>query len=262
MNSDFIFFLTTPAFQFVYTSESVHEVLGFEQEQIQQLRLVDLLDDDEREDVIDSLTAAVGENKTASVLYLRLLHGQLGQGYVVCQMTVSVAGNVIVGSICRPEPATIGITARDQSAEEVIVATDYVDYSNMTGYPAVNWTGTQSPRTALLLDRFGLNATISHCTNNAILNNETCVQESFFSYVAERDVVSSFLGRLRRPSGAGDNTPASVGFLYDAFTLCVTGRDSRASNARASSNGVDEVRVSVVGSASSDGLILVLKRES
>ncbi|KAG8691887.1 tRNA (adenine-N(1)-)-methyltransferase catalytic subunit trm61 [Ceratobasidium sp. 423] len=257
MNSDFIFFLTIPTFQFVYASESVEEVLGFEQEEIHQAKLVELLADEEKDYVMNSLNAAVRGNKAASVLYLQLFHRR-EPDLVICQMTVSVAGNVIVGSIYRPSLAMIGSTARDRSAEEVIVAATK-HYS--VGYPAVNWTGTRFPRTALVIDRFEPNTPISHCTNNAILDNETCVQQPFFRYVAERDEdsVASFLSSLRRPSGTEANIPANVGFVYHSFTLCVTGRDSQASSAQ--SNRTDEVRVSAVGIASSDGLILVLKLE-
>ncbi|KDN33676.1 hypothetical protein RSAG8_13228, partial [Rhizoctonia solani AG-8 WAC10335] len=151
---------------------------------------------------------------------------------------------------------TIGATLRDQSAEEVIIAaTELTSHPGVVGHPAVNWTGTQFPRTALLLDRFTANCDIIHCSNNAILS-ETCVgaRGGFLKYVVARDIVSvkTFLMNLKQ-SGIKVDSPTNVGFAYHTFALCVAGRDFLALSG--------EIRVSAVGIASSDGIILVLKRE-
>jgi hypothetical protein len=55
--------------------------------------------------------------------------------------------------------------------------------------PSVNWGGPRLPRSAFLLDRFSNDCIITHCTNNAILDPETCVQQQggIFKYVAQRD---------------------------------------------------------------------------
>ncbi|KAL5635865.1 hypothetical protein ACGC1H_004611 [Rhizoctonia solani] len=242
--------------------------------------MTDLLPDEEQEPVDNVLSAAIRENKAAISVYAQLLHSIRGV-FVVCQMSISVAGNVsdliqrimheskpcvwfkvIVGSISQASLDTIGNTVRDQSAEEVIVAaTELTDHPGMMGYPALNWTGTQFARTVLLLDRFSTDCPITHCTNNAILDNETCVYQGFFRYVAPQDEASvrSFIASLRR---AGLEANGSTnGFVYHTFTLCVAGRDLRASSAHSTLNGNNEVRVSAVGSATSDGFILVLKRE-
>ncbi|KAH7340571.1 hypothetical protein B0J17DRAFT_704983 [Rhizoctonia solani] len=261
----FIFFLDSRTFKFVYVSESVEEVLGFEDHQMIQLKMNDLVADEEQVYVDSVLRTAIRQNKAATVLYLQLLH-RLEQKFVLCQMAFNNAGNVIVGHICQASPDAVGNSVRDHSAEEVIVAaTEHVDHPGMRGFPAYNWTGTRFPRTALLLDRFAADCTITHCTNNAILNNETCVQQSFYRYVAARDEASvrSFVSNLKQ-TRIDANIPMNAGFVYHTFTLCVRGRDLPASprNAQVPSNGDDEVRVSVVGSASPDGIILVIKREA
>ncbi|KAF8758820.1 PAS fold [Rhizoctonia solani] len=267
--------------EFVYASESITDVLGFEQHHVLQRGITDLVDDYEQEDVARALNTIVRENKAASLLYLHLLHAQQ-QRFIVCQMTISVAGNVIVGSICQAALDAIGSTARDQSAEELIVAVnESVSYPGIsvchcprTGLgldiddlwaaaevPCNRWTGTRFPRTALLLDRFSADCIITHCTNNAILDNESCVERrgGLFRYVAPQDEASNFITRLKQ-SGIEANAPTNVGFVYHTFNLCVAGRDSQASCA-GPPNGANEIRVSAVGSASSDGLTLVLKLE-
>ncbi|KAJ1310089.1 hypothetical protein OPQ81_006837 [Rhizoctonia solani] len=252
----FIFMLRANTLDFAYASGSVVEVLGREDDEIISLGITDLLHDEEREHVVEALRGAVRQNKAARLVYLQLLHAQ--QHYVVCQMAISVAGNVIVGSICPAQLAIIGSTPRDQSAEDVIVTvTNLIDYPGMVGYSAVNWTGTRFPRTALLLDRFSRDLTITHCTNNAILDNDTCVQRSFYRYVAARDEdsVRSFISSMRQ-SVIGGHTSMNLGFVYHTFTLCV------APGAPTSTSGTNEVRVSAVGIATSDGFILVLKLES
>ncbi|KDN51605.1 hypothetical protein RSAG8_00150, partial [Rhizoctonia solani AG-8 WAC10335] len=259
----FIFMLRPSTCRFVYVSGSVTDVLGFEEHQILQLRMADLLPDGEQELVSNALSAAVRENKAAILIYAQLLHSQQRE-FVVCQISISVAGNVIVGSIRQASLDAIGRTVRDQSAEEVIVAaTELTEHPGMVGYPAFNWTGTRFARTALLLERFSTDSTITHCTSNAILDNEACVHQSFFRYVAPQDEASvrSFITSLKR-SGLQANAATNVGFVYHTFALCVAGRDLRASSAQVSLNGTNEVRVSAVGSASSDGFILVLKREA
>ncbi|KAF8744736.1 PAS fold, partial [Rhizoctonia solani] len=248
--------------EFVYASESITDVLGFEQHHVLQRGITDLVDDYEQEDVARALNTIVRENKAASLLYLHLLHAQQ-QRFIVCQMTISVAGNVIVGSICQAALDAIGSTARDQSAEELIVAVnESVSYPGISRYHATGWTGTRFPRTALLLDRFSADCIITHCTNNAILDNESCVERrgGLFRYVAPQDEASNFITRLKQ-SGIEANAPTNAGFVYHTFNLCVAGRDSQASGAQAPPNGANEIRVSAVGSASSDGLTLVLKLE-
>ncbi|CAE6347818.1 unnamed protein product [Rhizoctonia solani] len=265
MDCSFMFIITN-SLNFAYASESVTDVLGFEQHDLLQRRITDLVDDQEQEDVVRALNSTTRENKAATLLYLHLLHAQQRR-FVVCQMTISVAGNVMVGSICQATLDTIGKTARDQSAEEIIVAvSESANYPGMVRYRAASWTGTGFPRTALLLDRFSADCTITHCTNNMILDNESCVERrgGLFGYVAAQDEASvrTFITRLKQ-SGIEANSPTNVGFVYHTFTLCVAGRDLRVSprSAQTPSNGANEVRVSAVGSASSDGLILVLKLE-
>ncbi|GAB1517337.1 hypothetical protein RhiTH_000383 [Rhizoctonia solani] len=262
MDCSFMFIIRVNSLEFVYASESITDVLGFEQHHVLQRGITDLVDDYEQEDVARALNTIVRENKAASLLYLHLLHAQQ-QRFIVCQMTISVAGNVIVGSICQAALDAIGSTARDQSAEELIVAVnESVSYPGISRYHATGWTGTRFPRTALLLDRFSADCIITHCTNNAILDNESCVERrgGLFRYVAPQDEASNFITRLKQ-SGIEANAPTNVGFVYHTFNLCVAGRDSQASGAQAPPNGANEIRVSAVGSASSDGLTLVLKLE-
>ncbi|CUA73185.1 putative transcriptional regulatory protein C965,10 [Schizosaccharomyces pombe 972h-] [Rhizoctonia solani] len=218
-------------------------------------KINELLAEGEAEFVIRTLRTAIGRNKAAVLLYLQFLEVRQGT-YVPCRMVFSVAGNVIVGSVSLASLDTIGTTIHDQSAEEIIIAvTELTHHPGVVGCPAANWTGTQFPRTALLLDRFTLHCDIIHCSNNAILStNCVGVRGGILKYVVERDIASvrDFIRSLKR-SGIKADSPTNVGFLYHTFALCVAGRDFIPLTG--------EIRVSAVGIASSDGIILVLKRE-
>ncbi|CAE7059662.1 unnamed protein product [Rhizoctonia solani] len=257
----FIFMCRPGTLQFVYVSGST-DALGFHESHILPLTMLKLLPDEEQEPVRDALSAVVRENKTAIVIYARLLHATRRR-FVPCQITVSFANNVIVGGICEASFDIIGETARDRTAEEVIVvSTEHTDHPGMVGYPAYNWTGTQFARTILLLQRFSSECTITNCSNNAILDNETCIGQSIFRYAApqDEDSVRSFVGDLRRSKPEADS-PANIGFTYHTFSLRPAGGNQQGPN-QAMFPGASEFRVSAVGFTTSDGIVLVLKRES
>ncbi|KAG9127047.1 hypothetical protein FRC07_000883 [Ceratobasidium sp. 392] len=165
-------------------------------------------------------------------------------------------GNVIVGSISLAATGADSATARNASAEEVIMITESAQAPGNAH--SVGWDAPSRPRSAFLLDRFSAGCTITHCTNGAILDPETCVNQGFFRYVAQRheEEVREFIAELKRPGiGAGHGI-----FAYRDFTMCTNGRDLRSSSRNGTPPTQDEVSVSVVGSATSDGLILIVRR--
>ncbi|KAG8711076.1 tRNA (adenine-N(1)-)-methyltransferase catalytic subunit trm61 [Ceratobasidium sp. 395] len=171
-------------------------------------------------------------------------------------------GSVIVGSISLAASGAAGATARNQSAEEVILITESAQAPGNARSINWNWNGARRPRSALLLDRFSVDCTITHCTNAAILDPETCVNHpgGIYRYVAQRDeeAVRGFIAELKRHGiGAGHGI-----FSYLDFTMCTTGRDLRTPSRNGTPPRQDEVSVSVVGSATSDGLILVVRRNN
>ncbi|QRV86457.1 hypothetical protein RhiJN_14475 [Ceratobasidium sp. AG-Ba] len=237
--------------RFVYLSESVTEVLGFE---IQDLlnRSVDLIfHEDEKAAAINTLNETTSNNKVACLVYLQLYHHT--RGFLDCVMAQNAVnynqnsvGDVIVGSISL---ATAGdIDRRNQSAEEVIVIPTNTR-------PRFGWTAAEQPRTAFLLDRFSVDCRITHCTNDAFLNPETCVNHprGIFRYIVKRDEPAAFITNLKS-SGIG---AGSGGFMDVEFTMCRDGRDSRASPE--GEPRPDEIPVSVIGSATSDALILIVR---
>lgn len=263
----FIYMLRASTLEFVYVSESVTDVLGFNPQDLLHRSIGEFIHPDEKENALGRLRGIARDNKVASLVYLRLLHREVR--FEVCIMGNSVANNVIAGSISiAGMETTTGAAARNASAEEVISVTELVPPpGDRWGPSTAAWIRSQLPRTAFLLDRFSVDCPITHCTNGAILDPETCVhqQGGFFRYVAERDeaLFRTFITSLKR-SGLEANDPTNIGFAYLTFTMCIAGRNLRSSprSAHTSTNGSDEVRVSAVGSASSDGLILVVKRES
>ncbi|KAG9103019.1 hypothetical protein FRC06_000467 [Ceratobasidium sp. 370] len=249
----FSYMLRTRDLGFVYVSESIAEVLGelyqpflkdrdltstpgFEVEDLLDRATIDILfHPEEREDAMATLNEAVENDKVACLVYLQLFHRT--REFVDCVMSQSVVngGGLIVGSISLAAAGAAGATARNQSAEEVISITEPGDT------PSVIWGGPRRPRSALLLDRFSTDCPITHCTNAAILDPETCVDHpgGIFRYVAQRDEqpVRAFITSLKQSGiGAGNG-----GFSYLEFTMCTTGRDLRASSRNGTPPREDEV---------------------
>ncbi|KAG8721922.1 hypothetical protein FRC08_008898 [Ceratobasidium sp. 394] len=253
-NYSFSYMLRAGNLEFVYVSESVSDVLDLEERDLISRTINLFFDEEEEADATRTLSEIVQNDKVACLVYLKLLHRT--RGFVDCVMSQSVVngGNLIVGSISLAEEENAGSAARDQTAQEVIMITEPEDA------PPVIWGGPRRPRSAFFLDRFSANCTITHCTNAAILDPETCVDHpgGIFRYVAQRDeqTVRAFITNLKRSGiGAGNG-----GFSYLDFTMCTTGRDLRASSRNGTPPREDEVPVNVVGSATSDGLILIVRR--
>ncbi|THH11159.1 hypothetical protein EW145_g851 [Phellinidium pouzarii] len=87
----------------------------------------------------------------------------------------------------------------------------------------------QSPRTALILDRFSMNCTVMHITNDDILPVSLTMGRSFYDFVtaADEDKVRSAMDTVK---GWGVNErghPSDGGFAFYRFKVLLKGRNSR-----------------------------------
>ncbi|KAF8610431.1 hypothetical protein BDV93DRAFT_601440 [Ceratobasidium sp. AG-I] len=263
--SSFIFMLQGNSLDVVYVSESVSDVLEFNQQDLLNRPLELFLNPDEKDEVMSVLRDTAQKDKAACLAYFMILHKR--EGFVACTVAHSAANNIIVGSVSQAAAGAAVATERNGSAEEVMVITDSIQLPGDEAWRSrrLSWPNQGAPRTAFVLDRFSNKCAITHCTNGAILNPETCVgpQSNFFKYVAKRDEerVRSFIAGLKR-SGIGAAAPADAGFRYEKFTMCVSGRELAPAAEDTPADSFDEVQVSVIGSAASDGLILIVRRDA
>ncbi|KAF7364835.1 DNA repair protein rhp42 [Mycena venus] len=136
---------------------------------------------------------------------------------------------------------------------------------------------TQSSRTALILDRFSVNCTVTYYSNHQLISPAAATKRPFFDLVARQDeaVVRSWLVAIKTCGVNERGHPSSGGFGYGRFLLSTEGRDSIASEsplpvsawrrnpsrARVSSPPAENsVSVDAIFSAHSDGLICILRR--
>ncbi|KAI0322387.1 hypothetical protein OF83DRAFT_800169 [Amylostereum chailletii] len=85
--------------RWLFLSESVTDVLGFEPNELIGTRALDLVHPDEFERVTKIHYDMINEDKAAVLLYFRMKHKDPYKGYVLCSISGTVAYNVIVGSI-------------------------------------------------------------------------------------------------------------------------------------------------------------------
>jgi hypothetical protein len=94
--------------------------------------------------------------------------------------------------------------------------------------PPADLPATQSSRTALILDRFSVNCTVTYYSNYQIVSSAAATKRPFFDFVARQDeaVVRSWLGAIKTCGVNERGHPSSGGFGYGRFLFCTEGRDS------------------------------------
>ncbi|KAJ6585402.1 hypothetical protein B0H19DRAFT_1368750 [Mycena capillaripes] len=148
--------------------------------------------------------------------------------------------------------------------------------SRTSPVPRIAHPATQSSRTALILDRFSVNCTVTYYSNYQLLSANVATKRPFFDFVARQDeaVVRSWLVAIKTCGVNERGHPSSGGFGYGRFLLCTGGRDSIASEApplvagwrrnpgrsRSSPTTDNTVSVDAIFSAHSDGLVCILRR--
>ncbi|VDC05526.1 unnamed protein product [Peniophora sp. CBMAI 1063] len=83
----------------VFLSESVSELLGYEPRELVGTSSLDLVHPDEFPPVKQMHYVTIAQDKAAALAYLRMKHKDPLHGYILCAITRTVAQNVLVGSV-------------------------------------------------------------------------------------------------------------------------------------------------------------------
>ncbi|KAJ6582795.1 hypothetical protein B0H10DRAFT_2098139 [Mycena sp. CBHHK59/15] len=294
-----------------YSTESVSDLLGWEPSDLRDRSFFELVHPDELSQVQQLHCDTVLSDKAAALAYMRLKHKDAHKGYVLCVISRTVVYDQIVGSVSFA--STGGKALHNSStAQEITVITpaasnfkfrrwtdpspDSTRFPTPRGIivrsPPVDLPSSQSSRTALILDRFSVNCTVTYYSNNQIISAAAATKRPFFDFVAVRDesVVRSWLDVIKACGVNERGHPSSGGFGYGRFLLCTEGRDtinhasefpparrraptaSRVPGSRhacpvlshspspAAENSPPNIAVDAIFSAHSDGLVVILRR--
>ncbi|KAN0118617.1 hypothetical protein V8E52_005040 [Russula decolorans] len=85
--------------RWVFMTESVSELLGYEPHELVGSPSLDLVHPDEFRDVKSLHYTTISQDKAAVLAYLRLKHKDPYKGYILCAISRTVAFNVLVGSV-------------------------------------------------------------------------------------------------------------------------------------------------------------------
>ncbi|KAF8491237.1 hypothetical protein F5888DRAFT_1076548 [Russula emetica] len=108
--------------RWVFMTESVSELLGYEPHELVGSPSLDLVHPDEFRDVKSLHYTTISQDKAAVLAYLRLKHKDPYKGYILCAISRTVAFNVLVGSVSF---ASMGPKAMHNAstAQEVTIIT-------------------------------------------------------------------------------------------------------------------------------------------
>ncbi|OJA20196.1 hypothetical protein AZE42_04618 [Rhizopogon vesiculosus] len=212
----------------LYLTESVSDLLGFEPRELIGRSGMELVHPDEFAQVKQMHYDTIREDKAAALVYLRLKHKNPFKGYILCAASRTVVHNVVVGSVSFATPGGKALQNASTAQEvEVITASARNFDLRRWGDPSPMFTGPtldlsltasspstssynsdtlsdsnrrktaiisfntlpyQSSRSALILDRFSIHCTVLYCSNDILLSTTRVLGRSFFDFVSSRTV--------------------------------------------------------------------------
>ncbi|KAI0631978.1 hypothetical protein C8Q77DRAFT_1218539 [Trametes polyzona] len=240
----------------VYCSESVYDLLGYEPHELIGYSSLNLVHPDEFSEVKELHYTTISQDQAAVLAYLRMRHKDPYKGYILCGISRTVCQNVLVGSVSFAAPGPKAMHNASTAQEVKIITPTAKDLefrrwndpnpmppcpvpSSRSGSPdyrrdrsrAITFDPLpeQSVRTALILDRFSVNCGILYCSNDSLLSTTTCMGRSFFDFVARKDedLVRSWIDVIKGWGVNERGQPSDGGFGFGKFTVLVNGRDSR-----------------------------------
>ncbi|KAJ7034015.1 hypothetical protein C8F04DRAFT_1221517 [Mycena alexandri] len=290
-----------------YLTESVSDLLGWEPSDLRERSFFELVHPDELAQVQELHYETIRSDKAAAMAYMRLKHKDAHKGYLLCAVSLipssrTVVYDRVVGSVSFASPGGEALHY-SSTAQEITVITPAASNFEFRRWhdpppprpkispcpsrtsppwrtltPPADLPTTQSLRTALVLDRFSINCTITHYSNHQLIAPAAATPlrpRPFFDFVVREDeaVVRSWLATIKTWGVNERGHPSSGGFGYGRFLLCAEGRDSIASqppppatgwrrsfNRAASPLADNHLSVDAIFSAHSDGLVCILRR--
>ncbi|KAF9814964.1 hypothetical protein IEO21_04814 [Rhodonia placenta] len=213
--------------KWLYLSESVVDLLGWEPADLIGTPSLNLVHPDEYDQVKAMHYSTITQDRAAVLAYLRMRHKDPYKGYVLCAISRTVAQNVLVGSVSFASPGPKAMH-NASTAQEVRIITPYakdLDFRRwndpnpmppcrvpspireLSTGPSGSSDGSRTPspspsdeapprfdplpeqsvRTALILDRFSLNCKILYCSNDSLVSTTKAMGRDFFDFVIRRD---------------------------------------------------------------------------
>ncbi|KAJ7133635.1 hypothetical protein C8R44DRAFT_772810 [Mycena epipterygia] len=289
-----------------YLTESVSDLLGWEPSDLREHSFFELVHPDELSQVQQLHYETIASDKAAVVAYMRLKHKDAHKGYLLCAVVCTlhvgfralmspstVVHDKVVGSISLASPGGKALH-NSSTAQEITVITP-----SASNFEFRRWhdprpitppsprsptprrspsplPAAQSPRTALILDRFSAACTITHYSNHHLILPAAATTRAFFDFVSHADetIVRSWLAAIKTCGVNDRGHPSGSGFGYGRFLLCAEGRDSvrgasepppprrKLSHWRKDPSPAEqnEIPVDAIFSAHSDGLVCILRR--
>lgn len=309
-NVSFIVILDFSA-RWEYLTESVTDLLGWDPSDLRDHLFFELVHPDELSQVQQLHQETVLADKAAAVVYMRLKHKNAHQGYLLCAVSRTIVYDKVVGSISFASPGGKALHS-SSTAQEITVVTPTASNFEFRRWhePAPITSRLQSPpqgsasqrstntldpatpaalpaaqsfRTALILDRFSVNCTVTYYSNHQLISPAAATPRPFFDLVAAEDeaTVRSWLEAIKTCGVNDHGHPSNGGFGYGRFLLCPEGRGSTASDppptrlasqlrGQSTRSGaptppteedvVLQISSDAIFSATSDGIICILRR--
>ncbi|KAI0755111.1 hypothetical protein C8Q80DRAFT_411182 [Daedaleopsis nitida] len=240
--------------KWVYCSESVYDLLGFEPHELIGTSSLLLVHPDEFSEVKELHYTTISSDQAAVLAYLRMKHKDPYKGYILCGISRTVCQNVLVGSVSFAAPGPKAMH-NASTAQEVKIITptakdlEFRRWNDPNPMPPCPLPSSRSPspdrrerskpisfdplpeqsvRTALILDRFTLNCNILYCSNDSLISTTACMGRSFFDFVARKDevLVRSWIDVIKSWGVNERGQPSDGGFGFGKFNLTIRGRDS------------------------------------
>ncbi|KAJ7464676.1 hypothetical protein B0H11DRAFT_2050586 [Mycena galericulata] len=238
-----------------YLTESVSDLLGWEPSDLREHSFFELVHPDELAQVQQLHTDTIVSDKAAAVVYMRLKHKDAHKGYILSLVSWTVVYDKLVGSVSFYSPGGKPFHT-SSTAQEITVITPAASNFEFRRWhdppvaqslqplprsstaprpprprvlpPPAELPGPKSPRIALLLDRFSLNCTVTHYSNDQLISAAAAMRRPFFDFVAREDepVVRSWLEAIKTCGVNDRGHPSGGGFGYGRFFLCTEGRNS------------------------------------
>ncbi|TBU31838.1 hypothetical protein BD311DRAFT_77574 [Dichomitus squalens] len=240
----------------VYCSESVYDLLGYEPHELIGTPSLNLVHPDEFSEVKELHYTTISQDQAAVLAYLRMKHKDPYKGYILCGISRTVCQNVLVGSVSFAAPGPKAMHNASTAQEVKIITPTAKDLefrrwndpnpmppcpipSSRSHSPDIRRRDRkeaitfdplpeQSIRTALILDRFSVNCGILYCSNDSLISTTVCMGRSFFDFVSRKDedLVRSWIDVIKSWGVNERGQPSDGGFGFGKFSLLVRGRDS------------------------------------
>ncbi|KAH9947444.1 hypothetical protein B0H21DRAFT_334167 [Amylocystis lapponica] len=114
--------------RWLYCSESVYDLLGFEPHELIGTPSLDLVHPDEFPQVKAMHYSTITQDRAAVLAYLRMKHKEPCKGYVLCAISRTVCQNVLVGSVSFASPGAKAMHNASTAQEITIITPTAKDF--------------------------------------------------------------------------------------------------------------------------------------